>query len=163
MNIMLLGNTGSGKSTLAGLLASRHNFKHVNTGRLTRMMASFGCNNLPILVQDMIKTMSPNDNHIFDHFYMHTWQQLDDLFGEPVVVVIEDRRSGARDINHCKSNRFAKQLPTIYRFMCEHHIVPIKVYNTDYGFDVSELIRANILPFDEFAMLKPEDSNERHG
>ena len=36
MNIMLLGNTGSGKSTLAGLLASRHNFKHVNTGRLTR-------------------------------------------------------------------------------------------------------------------------------
>lgn len=161
MNIMLLGNTGSGKSTLANLLASRHNFKHVNTGRLTRMMASFGCNNLPILVQDMIKTMSPNDNHIFDHFYMHTWQQLTDLFGEPVVVIIEDRRSGARDTNARKSKRFVKQLPTIYRFMCEHHIVPIKVYNTDYGFDVSELIRAGILPFDEFAMLEPEEQNEK--
>ena len=147
MNIMLLGNTGSGKSTLAGLLASRHNFKHVNTGSLTRMMASFGCNNLPILVQDMIKTMSHNDNHIFDHFYMHTWQQLTDLFGEPVVVIIEDRRSGARD----------------YRFMCEHHIIPIKVYNTDYGFDVSELIRADILPFDEFPMLElePGEQNEK--
>lgn len=161
MNIMLLGNTGSGKSTLASLLASRHNFKHVNTGRLTRMMASFGCNNLPILVQDMIKTMSPNDNHIFDHFYMHTWQQLTDLFGEPVVVIVEDRRSGARDINARKSKRFTKQLPTIYRFMCEHHIVPIKVYNTDYGFDVSELIRADILPFSEFAVLKPEVPNEK--
>ena len=156
MNIMLLGNTGSGKSTLADLLASRHNFKHVNTGKLTRMMASFGCNNLPILVQDMIKTMSPNDNHIFDHFYMHTYKQLDDLFGKPIVVFVEDRRTKRIPVDERKHQRFMAQLPTIHEFMLMNDIVPIKVYNTDYGFDVSELIRARILPFNEFAVIKPE-------
>ena len=156
MNIMLLGNTGSGKSTLADLLASRHNFKHVNTGKLTRMMASFGCNNLPILVQDMIKTMSPNDNHIFDHFYMHTYKQLADLFGKPIVVFVEDRRTKRIPVDERKHQRFMAQLPTIHEFMLMNDIVPIKVYNTDYGFDVSELIRARILPFNEFAVIKPE-------
>lgn len=161
MNIMLFGNTGSGKSTLAKLLASRHNFKHVNTGRLTRMMASFGCRNLPILVQDMIKTMNPNDDHIFDHFYMHTYKQLDDLFGPPIVVAVEDRRTKREPVDSYKYQRFIDQLPRIHMFMATNRIVPIKVYNTDYGFDVSELIRADILPFSEFAVLKPEVPNEK--
>lgn len=156
MNIMLLGNTGCGKSTLAKLLSDRHGFRHVNTGKLTRLMASFGCNNLPILVQDMIKTMSPADTHVFDHFYMHTWEQLNDLFGRPIVVLVEDRRSCPKDTQHRKYRRFIGQLPEIYKFLRDKEIIPIRVYNTDYGFDVSELINAGILPFGELAMIRPE-------
>jgi cytidylate kinase len=156
MNILFYGNTGCGKSTLAETICKRYPyFKHVNTGALTRMMASFGCKNLPLLVQDMIKSMSPIENHIFDHFYTHTWEQLNDLFDTPYVVAVEDKRTNKKPVDEMKHNRFLAQAHEVHRFMIAHHIVPIKVYNTDYGFDVSELIKADILPFDEFAVLRP--------
>lgn len=154
MNILLYGNTGSGKSTLAKTLCAKYPFKHVNTGILTRMMASFGCSNLPVLVQDMIKSMNERDSHIFDHFYMHTWEQLTDLFGRPYVVSIIDNRTVRQPVSEKKHRRFLTQHREIANFMKVHDIHPIIVYNTDYGFDVSELIKNGILPFDEYAVIK---------
>lgn len=154
MNILLYGNTGSGKSTLAKTLCAKYPFKHVNTGALTRMMASFGCSNLPVLVQDMIKSMDVRDSHIFDHFYMHTWEQLTDLFGRPYVVTVVDNRTTRLPVSEEKHKRFLAQHCEISKFMEVHDIHPIIVYNTDYGFDVSELIRNGILPFNEYAVIK---------
>ena len=153
MNIIIYGNSGSGKSTFAARLSARHpTFKHINTGEITRMMARFGCHNLPVLVQTIIDSLDFDDNHIFDHFYMHTWHQLYENFGTPIVVEMIDKTSRPKRDSR-KTERFEAQHREIQEFFVRHSIKPIKVYNTDYGFDVSELINAGVLPFSELAVI----------
>ena len=154
MNIILFCNSGSGKSTLAKLL-SEYGYCHINTGEITRMMAKMDVHNLPVVVQTMIATMDFSKSHVFDHFYIHTYEQLRDLGANPIVVAVMDRRTEKPPINK-KRHRFHEQLPKILTYFDKVHIKPIEVINTDYGFDVSELINAGILPFECMAMLKPE-------
>ena len=150
MNIMIYGNSGSGKTTLAKILA-RHGYTHINTGEITRMMAAMDCHNLPVIVQAMVDSMNPRVHHCFDHFYMHTFNQLCDRDMEPLVIDLVDKRSITHEETR-KRSRWIKQDPAIRRFMSEGRIHVVKVYNTDYGFDLSELISNGYLPFDTFAM-----------
>ena len=154
MNIMIYGNSGSGKTTLATIL-KKYGYVHINTGQITRLMADMDCHNLPVIVQAMVSTMDTTKDHCFDHFYIHTYEQLRDLGMAPVVVCLIDRRT----IEHPdtdKRNRWLCQDPEIVAYLDRAKTTVINVYNTDYGFDLSELIRAKYLPFNAFAMERPK-------
>lgn len=154
MNIMIYGNSGSGKTTLATIL-KKYGYVHINTGQITRLMADMDCHNLPIIVQTMVSTMDTTKDHCFDHFYIHTYEQLRDLGMTPAVVCLVDSRS----IDHPdtkKRVRWQRQDTEIVDYLNKIGATVIKVYNTDYGFDLSELIRAEYLPFNAFAMERPE-------
>lgn len=153
MNIMIYGNSGSGKTTLGKILA-RYGYVHINTGEITRMMAAMDCHNLPVIVQAMVESMDRNKRHCFDHFYIHTYKQLRDLGMEPLVVELLDKRS-VTHTNSAKRDRWATQSESIEGFFSLNEVKRVKVYNTDYGFDLSELIKAGYLPFDTFAMEEP--------
>lgn len=154
MNIMIYGNSGSGKTTLATIL-KKYGYVHINTGQITRLMADMDCHNLPVIVQTMVSTMDTNKDHCFDHFYIHTYEQLRDLGMTPAVVCLVDNRS----IDHSdtdKRTRWECQDSEIVTYLDKVKATIIKVYNTDYGFDLSELIRAKYLPFNAFAMERPK-------
>ncbi|WP_407448664.1 AAA family ATPase [Fibrobacter sp.] len=154
MNIMIYGNSGSGKTTLATILKKKYGYVHINTGQITRLMADMDCHNLPVIVQTMVSTMDTNKDHCFDHFYIHTYEQLCDLGMTPAVICLVDNRT----IDHAdtsKRERWLCQDPEIVAYLDKVGATVIKVYNTDYGFDVSELIRAKYLPFNAFAMERP--------
>lgn len=154
MNIMIYGNSGSGKTTLATIL-KKYGYVHINTGQITRLMADMDCHNLPVIVQTMVSTMDTTKDHCFDHFYIHTYEQLRDLGMTPAVVCLVDNRN----IDHSdtkKRERWLWQDPEIVAYLDKVKAAVIKVYNTDYGFDISELIRAKYLPFNAFAMERPE-------
>ena len=154
MNIMIYGNSGSGKTTLATIL-KKYGYVHINTGQITRLMADMDCHNLPVIVQTMVSTMDTTKDHCFDHFYIHTYEQLRDLGMTPVVVCLVDNRN----IDHPdtkKRERWLWQDSEIVAYLDKVKATIIKVYNTDYGFDISELIRAKYLPFNAFAMECPE-------
>ena len=154
MNIMIYGNSGNGKTTLATIL-KKYGYVHINTGQITRLMADMDCHNLPVIVQTMVSTMDTTKDHCFDHFYIHTYEQLRDLGMTPVVVCLVDNRN----IDHPdtqKRERWLCQDPEIVAYLDKVKATIIKVYNTDYGFDISELIRAKYLPFNAFAMERPE-------
>lgn len=154
MNIMIYGNSGSGKTTLA-IILKKYGYVHINTGQITRLMADMDCHNLPVIVQTMVSTMDTTKAHCFDHFYIHTYEQLRDLGMTPAVVCLVDSRS----IDHPdtkKRERWLCQDPEIAAYLDKIGATIIKVYNTDYGFDLSELIRTGYLPFNAFAMERPE-------
>lgn len=154
MNIMIYGNSGSGKTTLATIL-KKYGYIHINTGQITRLMADMDCHNLPVIVQSMVSTMDTNKDHCFDHFYIHTYEQLRDLGMTPAVVCLVDTRT----IDHAdtkKRDRWLCQNHEIVTYLDKAKATVIKVYNTDYGFDISELISAGYLPFNAFAMERPE-------
>lgn len=154
MNIMIYGNSGSGKTTLATIL-KKYGYVHINTGQITRLMADMDCHNLPVIVQTMVSTMDTTKDHCFDHFYIHTYEQLRDLGMTPAVVYLVDKRT----INHGDTNkreRWLCQDPEIVTYLDKAEVRVIKVYNTDYGFDISELIRAKYLPFNAFAVERPK-------
>lgn len=154
MNLMIYGNSGSGKTTLGTILA-KYGYIHINTGHITRLMAEMDCHNLPVIVQTMVSTMDFTKSHCFDHFYIHTYEQLRDLDEPPVVIVLVDRR--AVDTKQTdKRDRWMRQDPTIASYLDKAKAKIVKVYNTDYGFDLSELIRDGYLPFNAFAMEKPQ-------
>ena len=154
MNLIIYGNSGSGKTTLAKLL-SNEGYCHINTGDITRLMAAMDCHNLPVIVQSMVASMSDKP-HVFDHFYIHTYEQIADIFGAaPVVIKLIDERSVSHDTNR-KRRRFAVQEPKIEYYLKHASAKVVTVYNTDYGFDVSELINEGYLPFDTFAVIKPK-------
>lgn len=153
MNIMIYGNSGSGKTTLGKILA-RHGYVHINTGEITRMMAAMDCHNLPVIVQSMVESMNKDKHHCFDHFYIHTYKQLCDLDMHPLVVELIDKRS-VTHTNNIKRDRWITQSDTIEAFFERNVVRRVKVYNTDYGFDLSELIKSGYLPFDTFAMEEP--------
>lgn len=154
MNIMIYGNSGSGKTTLASIL-KKYGYVHINTGQITRLMADMDCHNLPVIVQTMVSTMDTTKDHCFDHFYIHTYEQLRDLGMTPAVVCLLDKRT----VDHSdtdKRERWECQNPEIVTYLDKIKATVIKVYNTDYGFDLSELIRAKYLPFNAFAMERPK-------
>lgn len=151
MNLIIYGNSGNGKTTLARYLAD-YGYIHVNTGDITRLMASQDCHNLPVIVQAMVASMDWSKPHVFDHFYIHTYRQICGLTNPPVVVRLIDKRSVDHD-DTPKRRRFEEQAPTIEKFLDRVAAIVIPVYNTDYGFDVSELIKCGALPFSAFAML----------
>lgn len=154
MNIMIYGNSGSGKTTLATIL-KKYGYAHINTGQITRLMADMDCHNLPVIVQAMVATMDTSKDHCFDHFYIHTYEQLRDLGMTPAVICLVDNRTVSHpDTN--KRERWQCQDPEIVTYLDKVGATIIKVYNTDYGFDLSELIRAKYLPFDAFAMERPK-------
>lgn len=153
MNLMIYGNSGSGKTTLGTILA-KYGYIHINTGHITRLMAEMDCHNLPVIVQTMVGTMDPAKNHCFDHFYMHTYEQLNVMGVRPTVIVLIDRRSGTVD-RTIKRDRWEYQDPAIVSYLDKVKANIVTVYNTDYGFDLSELIRGGYLPFTAFAMEKP--------
>jgi adenylate kinase family enzyme len=151
---MIYGNSGSGKTTLATIL-KKYGYVHINTGQITRLMADMDCHNLPVIVQTMVSTMDTTKDHCFDHFYIHTYEQLRDLGMTPAVVCLVDSRT----IDHSDTNkrkRWQWQDPEIVTYLDKVGATVIKVYNTDYGFDLSELIRAKYLPFSAFAMERPK-------
>lgn len=154
MNIMIYGNSGSGKTTLASIL-KKYGYVHINTGQITRLMADMDCHNLPVIVQTMVSTMDTTKDHCFDHFYIHTYEQLRDLGMTPAVVYLADNR-GIGHLNTTKRERWKCQDLKIIDYLHAVKATIIKVYNTDYGFDLSELIRAGYLPFNAFAMERPE-------
>lgn len=153
MNLIIYGNSGSGKTTLARLL-SDWGYCHINTGKITRLMAEMDCHNLPLIVQQMIASMDRSKAHVFDHFYIHTYNQLVDLDMDPVVIILEDRRSITHTMTS-KRERFLRQHNEIETFLSDKECVT--VYNTDWGFDVSELIRMRALPFECKAVLIPKE------
>ena len=158
MNLMIYGNSGSGKTTLAALL-SEEGYCHINTGNITRLMANMDCHNLPVIVQSMVASMSDKP-HVFDHFYIHTYEQIADRFGKPPVVIrLIDNRSISHE-NTRKRRRFVAQEPKIEYYLKHKAAKVVTVYNTDYGFDVSELIYEGYLPFDSFAVIKPRFGND---
>lgn len=153
MNLMIYGNSGSGKTTLGTILA-KYGYIHINTGHITRLMAEMDCHNLPVIVQTMVSTMDTGKNHCFDHFYIHTYEQLRDMGITPVVVMLVDRRS--TDAKHTiKRARWKYQDRAIVSYLDKVKANTVVVYNTDYGFDLSELIRGGCLPFNAFAVEKP--------
>lgn len=151
MNLMIYGNSGNGKTTLAKLLTA-YKYIHVNTGDITRLMASQDCHNLPVIVQAMVASMDWSKPHVFDHFYIHTYRQICRLTQPPVIVRLIDNRSVDHD-DTPKRKRFVAQAPIIEEYFKAAHATIVSVYNTDYGFDVSELIKCGALPFDAFAVL----------
>lgn len=158
MNIMIYGNSGSGKTTLATILAEE-GYCHINTGNITRLMANMDCHNLPVIVQSMIASMTDKP-HVFDHFYIHTYEQIADTFGEPPAVIkLIDKRSVSHEDTR-KRRRFVAQEPKIENYLKFKSAKVVTVYNTDYGFDVSELINEGYLPFDSFAVIKPRFGND---
>lgn len=153
MNLMIYGNSGSGKTTLGTILA-KYGYIHINTGHITRLMAEMDCHNLPIIVQTMVATMDTAKNHCFDHFYIHTYEQLRDLGVAPVVITLADRRRVTVKQTD-KRDRWECQDPIIAGYLDKVKAKTVMVYNTDYGFDLSELIRGGYLPFNAFAVEKP--------
>lgn len=153
MNIMIYGNSGSGKTTLGTILA-KYGYIHINTGHITRLMAEMDCHNLPVIVQTMVATMDIGKNHCFDHFYIHTYEQLRDMSVPPVVIMLVDRRSVTVE-RTAKRDRWDWQDPAIVGYLGKVKAKTVTVYNTDYGFDLSELIRGGYLPFTAFAVEKP--------
>jgi adenylate kinase family enzyme len=154
MNIMIYGNSGSGKTTLATIL-KKYGYVHINTGQITRLMADMDCHNLPVIVQTMVSTMDTTKDHCFDHFYIHTYEQLRDLGMTPAIACLVDNRT----IDHSNTNkreRWQCQDHEIVTYLDKVGATVIKVYNTDYGFDLSELIRTKYLPFNAFAMERPK-------
>lgn len=153
--LMLYGPSGCGKTTLATIIA-KYGYIHVNTGDITRLMAAQGCHNLPVIVQTMIDTMDFSKSHVFDHFYMHTWKQLNVKTDVVVIEILDVRKDPAHmPLASDKRTRWFDQDPAIRKFITDNKIEVIKVYNTDYGFDVSELIRCGLLPFDAFPVEAP--------
>lgn len=161
MNLMLLGNSCSGKTTLMKIL-TKYGYHKMPTGDITRFLYECGCQNMPVIVQTLIENLRP-DNYCFDHFYIHTMEQLHDVTGHwPIVVNVIDKRTG--NTHHSqdpakierKQERFNSQLPQIFEWLAKHKAVQVvTVYNTDYGFDMSELIEYKIVPYDTFAMVRP--------
>lgn len=153
--LMLYGPSGCGKTTLAKII-SRYGYIHVNTGDITRLMAVQGCHNLPVIVQMMIDTMDFGKSHVFDHFYMHTWKQLSAKTDVVVIEILDVRKDPAHmSVASDKRTRWFRQDPAIRTFIIDNKIEVVKVYNTDYGFDVSELIRRGLFPFDAFPVETP--------
>lgn len=164
MNLILYGPSCCGKSTLMRLLAKK-GFTPVPTGDITRLLYSTGATCMPYIVQTIISTMKP-DNYCFDHFYIHTWEQLNNKFdSQPIVIRVVDARknptyhSQAIDKIKRKQARFEAQSAEIEAFFKAHDITPITVTNTDYGFDMSELIEHKIIPYEELVVQKPEVNN----
>ena len=161
MNLMLYGNSCSGKTTFMKILA-KSNYTAIPTGDLTRQLYSFGCKNMPVIVQNIIANLSKDREYVFDHFYIHTCEQLHDLFSEwPTVIHVIDRRteptfhSQDPDKIKRKQARFNWQADEIERWLKDNDVPVVIVYNTDYGFDVSELIEHGILDYNTRVMLKP--------
>lgn len=153
MNLMIYGNSGSGKTALGTILA-KYGYIHINTGHITRLMAEMDCHNLPVIVQTMVGTMDTGKDHCFDHFYIHTYEQLRDMGIPPVVIRLVDRRSITVE-RTAKRARWEWQDPEITSYLDKVKAKTVAVYNTDYGFDLSELIRGGYLPFNAFAVEKP--------
>lgn len=161
MNLMLLGNSCSGKTTLMNIL-TKYGYHAMPTGDITRFLYKCGCQNMPVIIQTLINHLKP-DSYCFDHFYIHTMEQLHDITGHwPIVINVIDERTG--DTWHSqdpakierKQARFNSQLPQICEWLKNHKAVQIvTVHNTDYGFDMSELIEHELVPYDTFAVERP--------
>lgn len=161
MNLMLFGTSCAGKTTFMNIL-SEYGYHPVPTGDITRFLYKCGCKNMPVIVQAIVGNLQ-QDSYCFDHFYIHTMEQLRDITGEwPVVIHIIDKRSGHREHGQSpdkiakKQARFDSQLPVIMDWLNKHSTVRmVTVYNTDYGFDMSELIEYNLVPYDTLVMRRP--------
>ena len=161
MNLMLLGNSCSGKTTLMKIL-TEYGYHKMPTGDITRFLYECGCQNMPVVVQTLIQNLRP-DSYCFDHFYIHTMEQLRNITGEwPVVINVIDMRTG--NTHHGqdsakierKQERFYSQLPYIVEWLTNHKTVRVvTVSNTDYGFDMSELIEHAIIPYNALVVRRP--------
>lgn len=153
MQLMLLGNSCAGKSTLALYLASL-GYRYVPTGTITRDLEKAGASNMPYLWTTIINTLNMAETHVFDHFYMHTMRQLQNMAGEwPIVIEVIDKRTNPVSNAHSESKlkekqtRYNAQYDNIMAWLKRNEIQHIRVINMDTGFDVSELIKAQIVPF----------------
>lgn len=160
MILMLYGPSCCGKTTLMKMLAE-YKYTPVPTGNLTRSLYAIGCTNMPVIMQTVVQHMQPG-NYCFDHFYIHTMEQLHDLTGEwPVVIGVLDKRTNptrhSQDPTKIqqKQERFNAQAPEIAEWLRIHPVKFVFVINTDYGFDLSELIEHRIIPYNALVMKRP--------
>ena len=165
MNLLLYGTSCSGKSTLMNVL-TQFNYQAVPTGALARQLYNIGCQNMPVIIQTIISTLAHDRNYCFDHFYVHTCEQLHDLFNcWPTVIHLIDRRTVKTQHSQDpakierKQKRFDEQATFIEKWLSANSVPTITVYNTDYGFDLSELIEHSIVPYNTRVMIKPENPN----
>jgi hypothetical protein len=87
---------------------------------------------------------------------MHTWKQLNAKTDVVVIEIVDVRKDPAHiPLASNKRTRWFQQDPAIRKFIADNKIEVIKVYNTDYGFDISELIRCDLLPFSAFPVETP--------
>lgn len=166
MNIMLYGTSCAGKSTLMNLL-TKFAYQAVPTGTIVRQLYGIGCQNMPVIMQTIIGTLKHDRDYCFDHFYVHTCEQLRDLFGAwPTVIHVIDRRTIKTQHSQDpakierKQARFNEQASTIEGFLAANKVPTITVYNTDYGFDLSELIEHGVVPYNTLVIMKPEVIND---
>lgn len=162
MNLILYGTSCSGKTTLMNILA-KYNYKPVPTGTLARTLYGIGCQNMPVIMQTIISTLKRTTPYCFDHFYIHTCEQLHDLFKEwPTVIRLIDKRTVKTQHSQSpekivrKQQRFDAQAAIIESWLANNNINVVNVYNTDYGFDMSELIEHGLVPYNTLVMIKPE-------
>lgn len=161
-HLIIYGKPFSGKSTLCRLLARYAGYTPLLTGDLTRTMRKAGITSLPTVMQTAIANLKPGQ-YCHDHLYVHTLRQLVYRGDKVTVVRLEDiqRRpfpSRAADKLAAKTKRFYAQMDFVEHALAQLPCVQsVTVVNNEFGFDLSNLIDAGLVPFDCPVVLAPED------